>query len=421
MLQGGMACAQQQSPSEVQLDPAKVEAISNAKDATVIQNMKQYFLQKKQTGEMEAAVVDAYMQKLNVRATQLSNMPNSVPPPSGVDVATAAMLNGGRARGAGSGGGARDAAGVARGGGASSATRIGGPSGIPAGFGWRQSLTPDQWSLLEKFARSQQTGATTEDTGTAAGFTFDAEEASQSPALPAGQRASADVGVEVDSDLVDAVRDDDRVDRQRWKSKDVQDVLRATSSDRDAAVKAIIVLTSLALVDKAVAVDFATSESVRALSVSETDHLVQAVVGELRLLDKEDRKAVKRKHSSNVSCEALDHLVREVWPQKENEPVSRTEKARRKEAANEALKCQGASGRFERLARAFYAIPEDVEVPDYEATHIADVAIGKALAQNTTAAADHHLLVLLASLCAAQRCAAKAAVAAATETEGDDA
>jgi len=30
-------------------------------------------------------------------------------------------------------------------------------------------------------------------------------------------------------------------------------------------------------------------------------------------------------------------------------------------------------------------------------------------------------LVLLASLCAAQRCAAKAAVAAATETEGDDA
>ena len=175
-------------------------------------------------------------------------------------------------------------------------------------------------------------------------MTFDAEEASQSPAPPAGPRASAGVGVEIDSDLVDAVRDDARVDRQRWKSKDVQDVLRATSSDRDAAVKAIIVLTSLALVDKAVAVDFATSESVRALSVSETDDLVQAVVREFRLLDKEDRKAVKRKHSNNVSPEALGKLVYDLWPPKENETVTRQEKGRRKEAANEALKCQGAAG-----------------------------------------------------------------------------
>ena len=415
MLQGGMACAPNQNRAGVQLDDRKTKLISEAQDADVILNLRRHFLKQKQEGLMESSVVDAYLQKLEARAFQLSNTPSSVAPSSGVDAATAAMLNGGHARGAGSGGGAR-------GGGASSATRIGELSGIPAGFGWRQSLTQDQWKLVEKFAKNQQTGATTEDTGTAAGFMFDAEEASQSPAPPARPRASAGVGLEIDSDLVDAVRDDDRVDRQRWKSKDVHDVLLATSSDRDAAVKAIIVLTSLSLVDKAVAVDFATSESVRALSVSETYKLVTAVVGEFRLLDKEDRKAVKRKHSSNVSSEDLDNLVCEVWPPKENETVTRQEKGRRKEAANEALKCQGATGTFQRLALAFYAIPEHVEVPDFEATLLADVAIGKALAKNTSATADHHLLVLLASLCAAQRCAAKAAAAAAAAaTEGDDA
>jgi len=420
VLQGGMAGAQNQNPAAVQLDGRKVKLISEAEDSTVILMYRRHFLQELLEGKMDSAVLAAYLQKLDARTVELSKMPSSVPPPSGVDAATAATLNRGQARGAGSGGGAREAAGVARGGGASSATRIGDPTGIPAGFGWRQSLSQDQLRLRQMFAPNQQTGATTEDTGTAAGLTLDAEEASQSPAPPAGPRASAGVGVEIDSDVVDAVRDDARVDRQRWKSKDVQDVLRATSSDPDAAVKAIIVLTSLALVDKAVAVDFATSESARALSVSETDDLVQAVVREFRLLDKEDRKAVKRKHSNNVSPEALGKLVYDLWPPKENETVTRQEKGRRKEAANEALKCQGAAGRFPRLAFAFYAIPEDVEVPDFEATLLADVAIGKALAQNTSATADHHLLVLLASLCAAQRCAAKAA-AAATETEGDDA
>ena len=334
-LQGGMAGAQTQNPAGVQLDDRKVKLISKAKDANEIVKMRRYFLKMKEEGKMDSAVVSAYLQKLDARSVELGNMPSTAPPPPGVDAATAATLNRGQARGAGSSGGARDAgsAGDARGGWASSATRIGDPTGIPAGYGWRQSLSQDQLRLFQ-FAQNQQTAAATEETGAAAGFTFDAEEASQSPAPPTGHGARADVvDAEIDTDVVDEVRDDPHVDRQKWKSLAVKDVLRATSCDKDAAVKVIIVLTSLAHVDESVAVDFVKTDSVRALSVEEMSKLSKSVVDELRLLDKDARKAVKRKTSNNVSSADLSNLVDVVWPPTANEKVTRDMKARRKEAA----------------------------------------------------------------------------------------
>lgn len=45
------------------------------------------------------------------------------------------------------------------------------------GFGRHQILSPAQPKLLETFAQSQQTGAATKETGTAAGITLDAEDA----------------------------------------------------------------------------------------------------------------------------------------------------------------------------------------------------------------------------------------------------
>ncbi len=124
ILQSGMAGAQNQNPAGVLLDDRKVKLISEAKDANVILMMRRFFLQKKQAGKIEPAVVAAYMEKLDARSVEFSNMPSSVPPPSGVDAATAATLDRGQARGAGSSGGARDAgsAGDARGGWASLAT-----------------------------------------------------------------------------------------------------------------------------------------------------------------------------------------------------------------------------------------------------------------------------------------------------------
>ena len=314
-------------------------------------------------------------------------------------------------------GGARDtgSTGDARSGGASSATRIGEPIGIPAGFGWRQGLSQEQLRLLEAFTRNQQTSAKTEETGTAAGFTFDAEEASQSPAPPTRPGARVDdVAAEIDSDVVDEVQGNPHVDCQKWKSSAVKQVLRATSYDKDAAVKAIIVLISLALVDESVAVDFVKADSVRAFSVEEIKNkLSKSIVDELRLLDKDARKAIKRKTRDNLSSEDINKLVDVVWPPKENEKVTRTVKMRRKEAATEALKCQDAFGGFERQAHTFFAIPEDVEDPDYQATQLADKAFGRALARNESAATDHDLLVRLASLCAEQQ--ERAAKAAATK------
>ena len=98
VLQGGMAGAQNQNPAGVLLDDRKVKLISEAEDSTVILMYRRHFLKEKQEGKMGSAVVAAYLQKLDARTVELSNMPSSVPPPSGVDAATAATLNRGQAR-----------------------------------------------------------------------------------------------------------------------------------------------------------------------------------------------------------------------------------------------------------------------------------------------------------------------------------